>query len=41
MSVYGWIFMITAWGLILGIFIYCMCRTLLSGKKDDAPSLKG
>jgi hypothetical protein len=28
----GWIFMLTSWGVILGLFIFCMARTL-GGKK--------
>jgi len=28
----GWIFMLASWGVILGLFGYCMVRTL-GGKK--------
>ena len=28
----GWIFMLASWGVILGLFGYCMYRTL-GGKK--------
>jgi len=31
MSISGWIFMILSWSVILGMFTYCMYRTL---KKD-------
>lgn len=33
MTTAGWIFMLLSWGGILGLFIYCMVRTLSSGKK--------
>ena len=29
----GWIFMLTSWTVILGLFGYCMVRTLGGGKK--------
>ena len=32
MSLGGWIFMLTSWAVILGLFGYCMIRTL-GGKK--------
>jgi hypothetical protein len=28
----GWIFMLTSWAVILGLFVFCMVRTL-GGKK--------
>jgi hypothetical protein len=35
MTTAGWIFMLLSWGVILGLFIYCMVRTLTSGKRND------
>jgi hypothetical protein len=29
----GWIFMLTSWGVILALFVYCMVRTLRGRKK--------
>jgi hypothetical protein len=29
----GWIFMLTSWGVILGLFGYCLYRTLSGRKK--------
>ncbi len=29
----GWIFMLTSWAVILGLFSYCMYRTLRGRKK--------
>ncbi len=31
----GWIFMIVSWTAILGIFTYCLSRTLRSSERDD------
>jgi len=28
MTAAGWIFMLTSWGVIIGLFVYCMGRTL-------------
>lgn len=33
MTAAGWIFMLASWGAIIGLFIYCMGRTLKSGKQ--------
>jgi heme/copper-type cytochrome/quinol oxidase subunit 2 len=33
MTLSGWIFMLLSWGVILGMFFYCMFRTLR--KEDD------
>ena len=33
MKLSGWIFMLVSWGVIIGLFVYCMARTLRSGKK--------
>lgn len=33
MTLSGWIFMSASWAAILGMFFYCMCRTLR--KEDD------
>lgn len=32
MKLSGWIFMLVSWGAIIGLFVYCMARTLRSGK---------
>jgi len=32
MTLSGWIFMLVSWGVILGMFFYCMYRTL---RKED------
>jgi hypothetical protein len=39
MTIAGWIFMSASWLVILGLFIFCLCRTLRSkdqnnGKQD-------
>jgi len=31
----GWIFMLLSWGVIIGLFVYSMARTLLPKKPDD------
>ncbi len=31
MKLGGWIFMLISWGIIIGLFVYCMVRTLTSG----------
>lgn len=33
MRLSGWIFMLVSWGLIIGLFVYCMIRTLCSQKR--------
>jgi heme/copper-type cytochrome/quinol oxidase subunit 2 len=33
MTLSGWIFMLVSWGVILGMFFYCMYRTLR--REDD------
>jgi hypothetical protein len=33
MTLGGWIFMLASWAVILGLFGYCMFRTLGGGKK--------
>ncbi len=35
MTVAGWIFMLASWGIITGLFIYCMIRTLGGPKKKQ------
>lgn len=32
MTIAGWVFMLTSWGVITGLFVYCMGRTLKSDK---------
>ena len=32
MTVGGWIFMLVSWGVIIGLFIFCMIRTLHPGQ---------
>jgi hypothetical protein len=34
MRLEGWIFLIVSWGGILGVFIFCLIRTL--GSKDSS-----
>lgn len=36
MTAAGWIFMIISWGVILGMFAYCLSRTLRPTKKYDS-----
>jgi len=31
----GWLFMLVSWTVILGLFVYCMARTLRSGQDND------
>jgi hypothetical protein len=33
MNAAGWVFMLTSWGVIIGLFVYCMGRTLRSDKQ--------
>lgn len=35
MNLYGWIFMLVSWGLIIGLFVYCMIRILTAKKQPD------
>ena len=35
MTTAGWIFMLASWGVIMGLFVYSMVRTLLPKKPDD------
>lgn len=35
MNIGGWIFMSASWAIIIGLFVYCMIRTLTSGKRTD------
>lgn len=35
MTVGGWIMLIVAWGLILGVTIWCMARVLKEGTRYD------
>lgn len=34
MTLSGWIFMLTSWTGIIGLFLYCMYRTLRSNRKE-------
>lgn len=36
MTVAGWIFMLTSWAVILGLFAYSMVRTLRPKEPDDS-----
>jgi hypothetical protein len=38
MTLSGWIFMIVSWGLIIGMFVYCMSRTLKTDKRQNGQS---
>jgi len=33
MTIGGWIFMLSSWAAIIGLFVYCLYRTLGGGKK--------
>lgn len=35
MTAAGWIFMIVSWTVIIGMFTFCMTRTLRPGSKPD------
>lgn len=35
MKMAGWIFMLLSWGVILGLFVYSMVRTLRPRKPED------
>lgn len=35
MTIAGWIFMVTSWTVIIGLFGYCMVRTLRSDQHKD------
>lgn len=42
MNISGWIFMFISWAVIIGLFIFCMVRTLRRGsgnKSDKQPPL--
>ena len=36
MTIGGWIFMLVSWGVILGLFIFSMVRTLGGGSEEEA-----
>ena len=36
MTLAGWIFMLISWGVILGLFVYSMTRTLTSKHNEDS-----
>lgn len=38
MTFSGWIFMIVSWAAILGMFVFCMSRTLRPPKQNDDQS---
>jgi hypothetical protein len=40
MNLGGWIFMLGSWAVILGLFVYCIIRTLGSGKRSSAEKRK-
>ena len=33
MNLAGWIFMIVSWAVIIGLFVFCMSRTLRPSEK--------
>ena len=35
MTLVGWIFMITSWTVIIGLFVFCMSRILSSGQQKN------
>lgn len=35
MTLSGWIFMLTSWAVILGVFAFCLMRTLRPPKQGD------
>lgn len=35
MTAAGWIFMLTSWGVIGGLFVYALLRTLTAGQRTD------
>ena len=35
MTIAGWIFMIVSWTVIIGIFSFCMSRTLRPPRRDN------
>lgn len=35
MNFSGWVFMITSWSVILGLFSYCMYRTLRNDESQN------
>lgn len=38
MNTSGWIFMLISWGVILGLFVFSMIRTLHPPKRGDNPA---
>ena len=36
MTIYGWIFMLVSWSVILWLFIFSMVRTLKGGGEEEA-----
>jgi hypothetical protein len=35
MTIAGWVFMLVSWGVIAGLFVYCMIRTLGGTKRKQ------
>jgi uncharacterized membrane protein len=35
MNLAGWIFMIISWAVIIGLFVFCMFRTLRPSRKES------
>ena len=40
MNLAGWIFMLFSWTVIIGLFIFCLIRTLQPPKQSDDQSLE-
>jgi hypothetical protein len=40
MNLSGWIFMLSSWLVIIGLFVYCMIRTLGRGKHSPSGKQK-
>lgn len=38
MKLAGWIFMLVSWAVIIGLFIFCMIRTLRTPKQNENQS---
>jgi hypothetical protein len=36
MTLYGWLFMLTSWAIIIGLFSFCMYRTLKPGPTESS-----
>lgn len=34
MNIWGWIFMLTSWGFIIGLTIFCFYRVLVEPEQD-------